>query len=117
MVFAAIPVYPSHPQFYATNCTNFYASFDDPSGFMSAYHQNASCDPYTPRNTTCRQGNYVEYAIEVLEAEDVIAGLKFAQEKNVRLVVKNTGHEYVVPRLPAVVLGLIAAQLLGQVHR
>jgi hypothetical protein len=68
-------------------------SFDDPSGFMAAYQQNASCNPITSRDTPCVQGNYVEYAIEVHEASDVIAGVKFAQDSNVRLVIKNTGHE------------------------
>jgi hypothetical protein len=62
---------------------------------MAAYHQNASCNPITARNSPCLQGNYVEYAIEVQEAADVAAGMKFAQTRNVRLVVKNTGHEYV----------------------
>ncbi|KAF1958216.1 putative isoamyl alcohol oxidase [Byssothecium circinans] len=68
--------------------------FDDPSGFMPAYHQNATCDPFTARNSTCLQGNYAQYAIKVTGPEDVQAGLKFAQEKNVRLVIKNTGHDY-----------------------
>jgi len=60
---------------------------------MAALFQNGTCDPFTPRNTTCVKGNYVEYAINATGVDDVIAGLKFAQEKNVRLVVKNTGHE------------------------
>jgi hypothetical protein len=60
---------------------------------MATLFQNATCDPYTTRNQTCAHGNYVEYAINVTGADDVIAGLKFAHEKNVRLVVKNTGHE------------------------
>ena len=65
----------------------------DASGFTAAYQQNASCNPYTPRTSPCLQGNYVNYAINVTSASDVAAGLKFAQEKNVRLVIKNTGHE------------------------
>jgi hypothetical protein len=68
-------------------------SFDDASGFMAAYQQNASCNPLTPKNSSCNQGNYVEYAIEVHNSADVVAGLKFAQDKNIRLVIKNTGHE------------------------
>lgn len=63
---------------------------------MASYYQNATCDPYTARNQTCAQGNYVEYAINVTGASDVAAGLKFAKEHNVRLVVKNTGHEFVI---------------------
>jgi hypothetical protein len=42
-------------------------------------------------------GNLAVYSINVTGADDVAAGLKFAQEKNIRLVVKNTGHEYVDP--------------------
>jgi hypothetical protein len=60
---------------------------------MAAYQQNASCNPLTPRNSSCDQGNYVEYAIEVRRADDVVAGVQFAQEKHIRLVIKNTGHE------------------------
>jgi hypothetical protein len=61
---------------------------------MAAYQQNASCNPFTPRDLPCTHGNYVEYAIDVQEAADVVAGVKFAQDRNIRLVIKNTGHEY-----------------------
>jgi len=67
--------------------------FVNPAGFMATLFQNATCDPYTPRNQTCTHGNYVEYAINVTGVDDVVAGLEFAQKQNVRLVVKNTGHE------------------------
>ena len=60
---------------------------------MSPIFLNQSCDPYTPEDQPCLIGNYVEYSINVTNAADVAAGLQFAQEKNVRLVIKNTGHE------------------------
>lgn len=60
---------------------------------MTPWFQNASCDPFTPVNQTCSLGNYVSYSIRVLDANDAIAGVKFAQQNNVRLVIKNTGHE------------------------
>lgn len=63
---------------------------------MAAYQQNGSCNPHTPQSSPCRQGNYVEYTIEVHNAADVAAGMGFAQAKNIRLVIKNTGHEYVI---------------------
>ncbi|KAH7082368.1 FAD binding domain protein [Paraphoma chrysanthemicola] len=80
----------------ALNATWIYpwGHFDDPSGFMSAYHQNASCNPYTPESSPCLQGNYVEYAIEVHTAADIAAGIHFAKARNIRLVIKNTGHDY-----------------------
>jgi hypothetical protein len=58
---------------------------------MAPYFQ--SCDPYTPETTPCTLGNYVDYSINVTSAADVATGLKFAQDKNIRLVIKNTGHE------------------------
>ena len=61
---------------------------------MAPLSLNQSCDPYTPQSSPCQIGNYVEYAIAVTGASDVAAGLKFVQEKNIRLVIKNTGHEY-----------------------
>lgn len=69
-------------------------SFNDPPGFIAAYQQNASCDQFTSRETPCVQGNYVEYAIDVQEAADIVAGLSFVKESNIRLVIKNTGHKY-----------------------
>ncbi len=60
---------------------------------MLPYFQGNSCSPYTPETTPCTLGNLVDYSINVTSAEDVLAGVKFAQEANIRLVIKNTGHE------------------------
>lgn len=60
---------------------------------MAPYWQNQSCDPFTAESTPCRLGNYVDFSVNVSSASDVVAGLKFAEEKNIRLVIKNTGHE------------------------
>jgi hypothetical protein len=38
-------------------------------------------------------GNYARYAIDVKTVDDLVAGVKFASEKNVRFVIRNTGHE------------------------
>lgn len=74
---------------------------------MNPYVQNYSCVPFTPSSQPCELGNYASYSISVTGADDVIAGIKFARENNIRLVIKNTGHEYdyfsasVVDRLKA----------------
>jgi hypothetical protein len=64
-----------------------------PSEFNHPYFQNQSCDPFTPREKPCTLGNYASYSIEVTGPKDVIAGLKFARKKNIRVTIKNTGHE------------------------
>ncbi|KAI9035172.1 FAD-dependent oxidoreductase [Aspergillus affinis] len=66
---------------------------EDPSSIVAPYFQNQSCDPFTSPSSPCRIGNYVEYAINVSTAADVAAGLVFAQKWNIRLVIKNTGHD------------------------
>lgn len=68
-------------------------SIESSSEIMSAYFQNQSCDPFTGQSTPCTLGNYVSYAINVTTADDVKAGLEFVAKHNIRLVIKNTGHE------------------------
>jgi hypothetical protein len=67
-----------------------------PSEFNTPYFQNQSCDPFTPRETPCTLGNYASYSINVTGVDDVQAGLKFVTDNNIRLTIKNTGHEQVI---------------------
>ncbi|KAH9844887.1 FAD-binding domain-containing protein [Teratosphaeria destructans] len=65
---------------------------------MSPYWLNNSCSPYTPYASAdgsgpCTLGNLAQYAIRVEHAADVVAGVSFAQRHNVRLTIKNTGHD------------------------
>lgn len=62
---------------------------------MNPYYQNQSCDPFVTEKP-CELGNYAVYSVNVTGQEDVLAAIRFAKEKNVRLVIKSTGHEYVV---------------------
>lgn len=61
---------------------------------MNPAIQNYSCVPFTPASQPCEMGNYASYSINVTGANDAIAGIRFARENNIRLVIKNTGHEY-----------------------
>ena len=60
---------------------------------MAPFFANQSCDPYTAESRPCALGNYVDYAVNVTTASDIIAAVNFAQSQNIRLVVRNTGHE------------------------
>jgi hypothetical protein len=57
------------------------------------YFANYTCDPFTPRSTPCALGNYASYIINVTGPTDVQTGIAFAKKNNIRLVIKNTGHE------------------------
>ena len=60
---------------------------------QSAYFQTEACSPFTERSKPCELGNYSPYTITVSSANDIQAGVRFAQKQNIRLVIKNTGHE------------------------
>jgi hypothetical protein len=60
---------------------------------MAPLFANQSCDPFTAESKACLLGNYVNYAINVTNVNDVINGINFSTNHNVRLVVRNTGHE------------------------
>ena len=58
---------------------------------MYEYYSNNTCDPGTgQQNSTCTQGYYPDYVIKALSKEHIIAGVNFAREHNVRLVIRNT---------------------------
>ena len=60
---------------------------------MEPIFTNDSCSPFELESSPCLIGDYVYYSVNATGSTDVAAGLKFAQEKNIRLVIKNTGHE------------------------
>lgn len=41
---------------------------------------------------TCTQGNFPEYVLKAKNSEDIATVLKFARLRDIRVVVKNTGH-------------------------
>ncbi|KAI5844025.1 FAD binding domain protein [Morchella snyderi] len=89
------------PNYDAEKCKVLQDSWHDPaahdessSSIMAPVWAAQSCDPFTDPSTACELGNYVRYAINVTEPADIAAGIAFAKEHNVRLVVRNTGHDY-----------------------
>ncbi|KAI0972014.1 FAD-binding domain-containing protein [Xylaria arbuscula] len=68
--------------------------YEDPISVMSPYWLNESCSPFAGSNVGCTLGNLAAYALEIDSAATAAAGLKFAQDNNIRLSIKNTGHDY-----------------------
>lgn len=73
---------------------------------MAPFFANQSCDPFTERSAQCVLGNYIQYAVNVSAAADVSAGIKFANDRSIRLVIRNTGHDYNGKSTGAGALGL-----------
>ncbi|KAK4226866.1 hypothetical protein QBC38DRAFT_214073 [Podospora fimiseda] len=93
---------PCHaPNYNATRCQELRNGWQmpdihmaDSASVMAPFFANQSCDPFTDASKPCTLGNYVRYAVAVETAADVIATVNFARTKNIRLVIRNTGHDY-----------------------
>ena len=78
-------------------CAKVKAGWHDPafherssSSIMQTYFAQNGCNPIAvPNDGKCGLGSYIRYAINVAGDEDVA----FAQKNNVRLLIRNTGHE------------------------
>lgn len=71
-----------------------FCSYDSSSSVMSPLFANESCDPFTTRESQCVLGTYVQYAVDVHSDKDLATTLAFAQQRNIRVVIRNTGHDY-----------------------
>jgi hypothetical protein len=63
---------------------------------MSPLYQGLTCLPGDADlpNANCTLGGYPIYVVNARNAWDVQAGVNFARNKNIRLVIKNTGHDF-----------------------
>jgi FAD/FMN-containing dehydrogenase len=73
---------------------------------MVPIFQNGSCDPFHSPDTPCTLGNMVEYTVKATQTEHVQAAVRFAAAHNIRLVVKNTGHDFLGRSTGPAALGL-----------
>ncbi|TGO08749.1 hypothetical protein BTUL_0193g00010 [Botrytis tulipae] len=84
-----------------SKCTDLQAAWIDPQthadtshSVMAPFWANHSCDPFYPTKSQCVVGTYVQYAVNASCTSDYQATLAFATKRNLRLVVRNTGHDY-----------------------
>jgi FAD/FMN-containing dehydrogenase len=61
---------------------------------MTSYTTGQTCDPFTPRNTSCTLGNYNAYTVDAKNVDDVRATLSFAKSNNIRFIIRNTAHDF-----------------------
>lgn len=61
---------------------------------MFPIYEGRTCLPTTDPHGSCTQGGYASYAVNVSSVAHIQLSLIFARLVNVRLVIKNTGHDY-----------------------
>ncbi|KAI1490699.1 putative alcohol oxidase [Biscogniauxia mediterranea] len=102
-LIATVPLAaPCHGDLYnATECTRIRAAWHDPaihiqssSSITAPGFANLSCDPFLPREDRCIVGTYVRYAVDARSVSDYKTVLQFATTHNIRLVIRNTAHDF-----------------------
>ncbi|KAI0475371.1 hypothetical protein GGR56DRAFT_645769 [Xylariaceae sp. FL0804] len=106
-LIATVPVAsPCHDTFPgvaydAEKCADIQANWPRPElhdetthSPMAYFFANLSCDPFTPRDAQCVVGSYVAYVVNATGASDYQKTIAFAKQHNIRLVIRNTGHDY-----------------------
>jgi len=72
-----------------------YTHIDDPTEILSPIYQGLTCQPPSIYDSkTCTVGGYPSYVIKANTVLDIQLGINFARNDNIRLVVKNTGHDF-----------------------
>lgn len=117
------PCFPSSPNYSNIACANVKANYNNGDfreqiyGAM-AYTEwetcgGANCLPsqLAPQSDTCSLGRMSAYYVDAQSAADVQATLAFVKAHNIRLTVKNTGHDFLGRSSAANTLALWTANM------
>ncbi|KAH9890307.1 FAD binding domain-containing protein [Xylariomycetidae sp. FL2044] len=64
------------------------------SSAMSYQFTNNTCNPFSDPYAACAIGYYVAYTVNATTTQHIQSALQFVQKHNIRLVIRNTGHDY-----------------------
>lgn len=66
----------------------------DPTSVMSPLYQGETCMPQKGDSGTCALGGFPSYSVKIDSVYQVQLAVNFARNKGIRLVVHNTGHDF-----------------------
>ncbi|KUI67939.1 putative FAD-linked oxidoreductase YvdP [Cytospora mali] len=73
-----------------------YFQTDDPTSINAVLYQNSTCLPpeVWPYDQNCTLGSYPPYSVNVSNVAQIQLAINLARTLDLRLVVKNTGHDF-----------------------
>ncbi|KAK4121682.1 hypothetical protein N657DRAFT_657710 [Parathielavia appendiculata] len=98
----AAPCYSNWHQYNAEACQHVRENWgdphlhvNDPASAMFPLYQGRTCMPTEdPNSSNCTLGGYAAYSVAATKVSHIQLALNFARNANLRLVVKNTGHDF-----------------------
>ncbi|KAF2870573.1 hypothetical protein BDV95DRAFT_545515 [Massariosphaeria phaeospora] len=67
---------------------------DDPISIMSQWASGNTCVATSNPDSTCTQGGYPVYVVNATTARHIQLAVNFARNQHIRLVIKNSGHDF-----------------------
>ncbi|KAJ5114792.1 hypothetical protein NUU61_000551 [Penicillium alfredii] len=97
----AASCYSSRPEYNQHKCesissqwTDSHIHAADPASVMWPLFEGRSCLPTTNPSESCSLGGYSSYTVNVSNVAQIQLAVNFARNAGIRLVVKNTGHDF-----------------------
>lgn len=94
----AAPCHKDHPAYNKKKCKVIKANWSNSvwhsNNPVSSLFQNLNGYSCTPEGKTCSSEGYPVYVVNATTVEHVQAAVNFARERNVRLNIKSTGHDF-----------------------
>ncbi|KAK3324823.1 hypothetical protein B0T19DRAFT_492562 [Cercophora scortea] len=88
------PAYnPEACSFLVNNASSTSFFFDDPVTVRNQWREGNTCLASLDPVGNCTQGGFPIYVVNATTVKQVQAAVNFARNKNLRLVIKNTGHD------------------------
>ncbi|KPM34260.1 hypothetical protein AK830_g12319 [Neonectria ditissima] len=95
------PCYDDSGAYNADRCTTVINGFTnsflheaDPTSVMSPLYQGLTCQPSEDPAGSCSLGGFPSYVVDAQNVAHIQLAINFARTLNLRLVVKNTGHDF-----------------------
>ncbi|KAL2173111.1 uncharacterized protein P884DRAFT_252640 [Thermothelomyces heterothallicus CBS 202.75] len=93
--------YPNSGVYNAAKCADIIEHWQesappeaDPTSVMSPLFQGETCMPQNGNTSQCTLGGFPAYAVKATSVYQIQLAVNFARSLNLRLVVKNTGHDF-----------------------
>ncbi|ORY59448.1 uncharacterized protein BCR38DRAFT_351380 [Pseudomassariella vexata] len=97
----ASPCYNNWGNYDAARCkyvtdkfSNVSLHLADPSSVMFPLWEGTTCMPTADMTESCTLGGYPSYIVNVTKVAQMQLAVNFARNQNLRLVIKNTGHDF-----------------------
>ncbi|KAI0870466.1 hypothetical protein GGS24DRAFT_510790 [Hypoxylon argillaceum] len=85
---------PTQCQFLVSGTSSTRFWLNDPLTELTQWTQGSSCVATLTPVGNCTRGGFPEYVVNATAATHVQAAVDFARTNNIRLIIKNTGHDF-----------------------